>query len=89
MTSSKELPQVDFLDRKNEKNELLLLAAITNVPESKLIEIIERILEEKRRVSGITFVKESAGCGHELEPHDEHETWQMPKVKIYRKNEWK
>ena len=62
VTSSKEPPQVEFLDRKNEKIELRLLAAITNVPERKLIEIVESILEEKLRVSGITFVKESAGA---------------------------
>jgi G3E family GTPase len=63
VTSSKELPQVEFLDRKNEKTELRLLAAITNVPESKLIEIIERVLEEKLKASGITFVKESPDVG--------------------------
>jgi G3E family GTPase len=89
VTSFKELPQVELLDRKNEKIELRLLAAITNVPESKLIEIIERTLEEKIGVFGISFEKEFPGCGHELEPHDEHEKGQMPKVEIYRKNKWK
>lgn len=86
VTSSKELPQVEFLDRKNEKTEIRLLAAITNVPESKLIEIIERVLEEKLKVSGITFVKKSPGCGHESQHQDEHKKNQISKVKIYRKN---
>jgi hypothetical protein len=65
VTSYKEPPQVEFQDRKNEKIELRLLAAITKVPESRLIEIVESTLEEELRKSEITFVKESLERGHE------------------------
>jgi G3E family GTPase len=88
VTSSKEPPQIEFQERKNENTELRLLAAITQVPKSKLIEIIESTLEGKLRESGFTFVKESPERGYEYKHRDEHREG-MPKVKIYRKNEWK
>jgi G3E family GTPase len=89
VTSSKELPQVEFLDRKNEKIEFRLLAAVTKVPKNKLIEIVESTLERKLRGSGVTFVKEFPESGHEYKHRDEHKKKQMPNVKIYWKNEWK
>ena len=56
VTSSKELPQVEFIpDRKSEKAELRLLSAITKVPKNKLTEIIESTLEENLGKSGIIF----------------------------------
>jgi len=72
VTSYKEPPQVEFQDRKNEKIELRLLAAITKVPESRLIEIVESTLEEELRKSEITFVKESLERGHEHKHNNEH-----------------
>jgi G3E family GTPase len=89
VTSSKEPPQVEFQDRKNEKIELRLLAAITKIPKSKLIEIIESTLEEKLRKLEVTFMKGSPERGHEYKHRDEHKKGQIPKVKIYWKNEWK
>lgn len=86
VTSSKEPPQVEFQDRKNEKIEIRLLAAITKVPESKLIEIVESTLEEKLRESEVTFVKESPERGHEYKHCVEYKKGQIPAVKISRKN---
>lgn len=89
MTSSKETPQVEFLDRKNEKTEIRLLSAITKVPKNKLAEIVESTLEGKLREAGITIKKESMEHGNEQKHDNESEKGQMSRINIYRKNEWK
>lgn len=65
VTSAKETPQVEYQERINEKSELRLLAAITKVPQGKLKEIVESILEGKLRESRIIFIKKSSDRGHE------------------------
>lgn len=57
VTSSEEVPQVEFIPRKNEKFELRLLSAITKVPKDKLTKIVEDTLEEKLRETGVSFEK--------------------------------
>ncbi|WP_410508539.1 GTP-binding protein [Methanosarcina hadiensis] len=57
VTSSEEVPQVEFIPRKNEKFELRLLSAITKVPKDKLTKIVEDTLEEELRETGISFEK--------------------------------
>jgi G3E family GTPase len=89
VTSSKETPQVEFLDRKNEKTEIRLLSAITKVPKNKLAEIVESTLEGKLREAGITIKKESLEHGNERKHDDEHEKGQMSRINIYGINEWK
>lgn len=89
VTSSKETPQVEFLDRKNEKKEIRLLSAITKVPKDKLAEIVESTLEGKLREAGITIQKESLEHGDERKHDHEHEKGQMSRINIYGKNEWK
>jgi G3E family GTPase len=89
VTSSKETPQVEFLDRKNEKTEIRLLSAITKVPKDKLAEIVESTLEGKLREAGVTIQKESLEHGDERKHDHEHEKGQMSRINIYGKNEWK
>jgi G3E family GTPase len=65
VTSSKEPPQVELQNRKNDRTELRLLAAITEIPKSELSKIIEDTLEGRFKGSGMNFVKESPKDGHE------------------------
>ena len=79
VTSSKEVPQVEFIpDQENEKTELRLLSAITKVPKYKLIEIIESTLEEKLGKLGIVFEKEVHE--HDTGDHGEHENEQICRI---------
>jgi G3E family GTPase len=57
VTSSEEVPQVEFIPRKNEKLKLRLLSAVTKIPKEKLTGIVENTIEEKLKESGIPFKK--------------------------------
>jgi G3E family GTPase len=85
VTSSKEMPQVEFIpNRESEKTELRLLSAITKVPKKKLIEIIESTLEENLEKSGVVFEKEVQK--HDTKNPDENENEQICRINIYRKD---
>ncbi len=84
-TSSKEMPQVEFIQsRESEKTELRLLSAVTKVPKNKLIEIIESTLEENLGKSGVVFEKEVHK--HDTKNPGENENEQICRINIYRKD---
>jgi G3E family GTPase len=90
VTSSKEVPQVEFLPNlEGKKTELRLLSAVTKVPKSKLIEIIESTLEGNLGKSGFIFKKEvhEHDTDAHSESHGEHAHEQICKVNIYRKDD--
>jgi G3E family GTPase len=90
VTSSKELPQVEIIPaRKSEKAELRLLSAITKVPKNKLIELIESVLGENLRKSGITYGKEvqEHESENDTKDHSKHGKEQICRLNIYRKDE--
>ncbi|RXA21378.1 GTP-binding protein [Methanosarcina sp. MSH10X1] len=84
VTSSKEVPQIEFVPgRGSEKTELRLLSAVTKTPKNKLIEVIESTLVENLGKSGIAFEKEVDR--HDTGNPGEYKNEQICRVNIYRK----
>jgi G3E family GTPase len=87
VTSSKELPQIEFiLDRKNKKTELRLLAAITKIPKERLVEIVENTLEEKLLESEIAFEKKIQNQTAEHKLDNGHKEDRHVRINICREN---